>query len=498
MFEPGKVKMDRQLFLSQVLPADGYINIREIADGKAENKFFTSDNLHAYEPPDNSNIYYGVFTRRDKYGTAEYCNKTAAIWADYDNAQLADVKERISNAGIPQASIYINSGHGIHAYWLLEQPATVKQALPIVKGIVKRTGADTRATDAARVMRLPGTINHNRSKPVPCHIVEHNTIKYTIDQLAAFKADYKPSIEKPGQIPELDNSSRPCIKNLAKGVPAGKRNFAQGRLIKYLQQQGHTKKQTKEIITRWNTRNRPPEKTQKLDKDFYAYWHGDYKLLGCHIKDGNLQSLLSDYCDKINCYLTGRIDRLDLSQATRYNNRLMNHLTDITGYDLIIYGLLCIDTQGLNTSELMRKMTARATGKCCMSDRTFTASTRRLSRLGLIEIIKRSRRTGHEYFYKAIPQGTYGLGYTIVTAGAVNGAIDGRVTPGQFKVYALLLKYAYAKGSCYPSSDTLAKELRVSKTYITRAINELVDANYIRKRYIYPKGVKKLVLQMLV
>jgi len=57
------------------------------------------------------------------------------LWADYDNVTLEEARARIKNAGLPEPSIYVNSGHGIHAYWLLEERAG-SEAIPLLKAIV--------------------------------------------------------------------------------------------------------------------------------------------------------------------------------------------------------------------------------------------------------------------------------------------------------------------------------------------------------------------------
>ncbi len=492
----GEVSMDKLQFIKQVLPNDGWVNVREIdTQGKAQNKYFTLGSLATYTPPTDKNVYYGVFTRTEKKGTAAYCNKALSIWADYDDMTHAAVKEKIRQQGIPEPSIYVESGHGIHAYWLLDEPATTK-ALPIVKGIVKATGGDMRAAEQARVMRMPGTINLNGEAPVQCKVIEYNGHRYPLRQLEQFKLEIEQS--STGVIPELDNSERHCIRKIAEGVREGHRNFALGRITKYLQVKGPTKEKAKEIVTRWNTRNNPPEKLDKLHQDFAAYWRGDYKLLGCAIKNIELQSILGDYCNRAECRLHMTIGKLKLDNTVKYNNRLFNYIQNISGNDLIVYGVLMRHPQGLTTGQLIQKLTCRATKQCCMAKTTRIECLNRLEVLGLMESIEGNRRAGKENLYKAIPQGTYGMGYTIATNGAINGAIDGRVSPVEFKLYILLLKYAFQKGDCYPSIDTLAKDLRVDRSRISRYLTKLEMNDYISKNHTYPNNHEKLVMTLLV
>jgi hypothetical protein len=121
-----------------------------------------------------------------------------------------------------------------------------------------------------------------------------------------------------------------------------------------------------------------------------------------------------------------------------------------------------------------------------------------LEELGFIEVIEGNRRAGKKNLYKARPQGTYGLGYTLVSNGAISGAIDGRVTAGEFKLYVLLLKYAFNKGACYPSLDTLAKDLRSDKSRISKQLKKLEKSDYIKRSYKLFNGTEKLFISLLV
>jgi predicted transcriptional regulator len=89
-------------------------------------------------------------------------------------------------------------------------------------------------------------------------------------------------------------------------------------------------------------------------------------------------------------------------------------------------------------------------------------------------------------------------GTTLCSNGAINGAIDGRVTAPEFKLYILLLKYAFQKGSCYPSQITLSKELRVTQQAISLLLMELEKVEYIKKNTSYLKGAESLVYTLLV
>lgn len=499
-------KLQTKEFLEKLFKnLDGNINLRIIdTHNKATNKFFKSiDDLLKYDMPKDKNIYVGMYSRKGRNGKAVGCLTTNVLWADFDNVKdIKKIKSIIKKSNLPEPSIYVNSGHGIHTYWLLDEKAE-NEAVVLVKAIAKITGADMRAAEKARVMRLPDTQNV-KGEPVKCEVLESNNNVYTIkvfQELLAVGEEIAAGVEEniiQNAPNELLSSNRPCIRNAAAGVKEGHRNFMLGRITKYLQVRGYTKENTRKILIKWNSNNNPPENTEKLLYDFEAYWNEDYKLLGCSIDNPELQSILYDYCDRGQCTLGTGIGQLKLNNSLKYNNRLFNDIKDLTGNDLIILGVLTRHRAGLTTSKLTDKLTRRLTKECCVSRPTLLNSIETLRKRNLIQVIEGNRRAGKENLYKVIHQGTYGTGYTIVTNGAINGAIDGRVTPGEFKLYVLLLKYAFNKGNCYPSLEELGKELRTSRSNVSIYIRRLEEADYIQVQRGYLNIKDKLVMTLLV
>jgi hypothetical protein len=425
-----------------------------------------------------------------------------------------DALERLGEKNLPNPSIIIGTGGGVHLYWVLNKRAG-KEAVKVIRAISAATDSDPRVAEIARVMRLPGTMNVKQN-PVPCFVYEMNNNTYDLEDFYKIldipRAEEARAKEQKSKRVKEDYAGlhidRPCMRSMLQGVGAGHRNFALGRIVKYLQMKGKTKEETLKIIKKWNNLNEPPINDSKVVKDFYYYWNGDYKLLGCNLHKAELQSILSDYCDRTQCNLQQGIFNLQLDNTVKYNNRLFNYIDRVTGNDLIVYGLLLTYKEGLNTSELMKKLYSKASGKHCMSKNTLFNEKSdvhnnlgvipRLKGMGLIEVIKGNKRAGQENFYKAIPQGTYGLGYTIATNGAILGAIDGRISAPQFKLYVLLLKYAFCKGNCYPSLVELGKDLRTCISAISNHLKALEEGLYIKRNYIHPNGVKKLELILLV
>lgn len=499
----------QQEFLSAIFDDAGFINIREIGQD-VKDKFYKLADVGGYEPPQDRNVYFGVYTRNKHEGKAENCTTTGALWLDFDDMTDAEARENIKKADLPNPSMLVNSGHGVHAYWLLAKRAG-NEALDLLKIMAIETKADIRATDKARIMRLPGTTNWKEA-PVPCEIIEADyNQRYDLslflelfkDKLEDVKVE---TIKEQGhklKAPpkELLASKRACTRSASYGVAEGSRNFWLGRLTKELQQRGYTRKEAFNIISQWNQNNEPPEEYKKLSRDFNAYWKGGYKLLGCTIDNPELQSLLSDLCERENCSVRSAF-HVNLDQAVAYNNRPFNKIYDLPGNALIVWGVLLRHEEGLNTSQLIDKLTARNKRKnlteLCMSRKTLIDCLKALQELKLIDCIPGNTRAGQENFYHVIKQGTYGTGFTICSNGALNGAIDGRVTPAEFRLYVLLLKFAYGKGSAYPTLDTLAKELRVERECISTQLKSLEKADYIKRNYGYEDNPEKLIMTLKV
>ncbi len=120
---------------------------------------------HHDQQPD---VFFGVgLTARERGrgrrpGNDEVC-ALAGLYLDIDKADCGG--QRISEV---EPTIVVNSGHGIHAYWLFDGGPWVFRSVEdrgaaarLVTGWVRlHPAADQSVHDLARVMRLPGTINN--------------------------------------------------------------------------------------------------------------------------------------------------------------------------------------------------------------------------------------------------------------------------------------------------------------------------------------------------
>lgn len=108
-------------------------------------------------------VYVGTAPRTAREGGKAHIARGWCLWADIDTADGVARLRRFS----PSPSLVIRSGSGenVHAYWALTEalpPAWLERAN---RRLAFALGADMKATDAARILRPPGTLNHKHDPP---------------------------------------------------------------------------------------------------------------------------------------------------------------------------------------------------------------------------------------------------------------------------------------------------------------------------------------------
>lgn len=118
-------------------------------------------------------VYFGVATRRDGTGgDLAHCEQVGALHLDVDChgdlPAIAAAEARLAAFVIPP-SIVLRSGGGLHAYWLLREPADVQPEAARLRMVLRQLATaldgDLAAAECARVLRVPGTFNHKYGRP---------------------------------------------------------------------------------------------------------------------------------------------------------------------------------------------------------------------------------------------------------------------------------------------------------------------------------------------
>jgi putative DNA primase/helicase len=130
------------------------------------------------------NVYVGINPRtREGGGTAADVACFRCIFVDWDDCGEEEARRRIKAAGLPEPTVLVHSGHGIHAYSRLTEPITDPALWQRLQcGLIKALDSDPVVKDPPRIMRLPGFENVKRKPYVPCRIIEIDASRrYDVD-----------------------------------------------------------------------------------------------------------------------------------------------------------------------------------------------------------------------------------------------------------------------------------------------------------------------------
>lgn len=156
-------------------PAGTFLEIRHKQTGGPMRRFF-----HPADRPGGlvdrilmlgrrADVYVGAAPRTREHGGRSAIDAVWAVWADLDAPEAV---ERLAGFR-PWPSLVIRSGTGenVHAYWPVREPVTADEAEHANRRIAVHLGADVRSTDAARILRAAGTLNHKHDPPRPVECV---------------------------------------------------------------------------------------------------------------------------------------------------------------------------------------------------------------------------------------------------------------------------------------------------------------------------------------
>ena len=174
----------------------------------------------AIELSDAENVYFGLHPmdhapRPGGRARAEEITGVAFLHGEYDirghghqETKLPETQEEILDflhALEQPPSIIVTSGNGVHTYWLLEDYVPVTEdnrdkIRRIMRGHEKHTHRlaaehgwkfDT-VSDLARILRVPGTLNHKNTPPGRVEVIEANLRRYPLSKFEKYAADSEP------------------------------------------------------------------------------------------------------------------------------------------------------------------------------------------------------------------------------------------------------------------------------------------------------------------
>jgi hypothetical protein len=218
-------------FLAAVLPSSGFYCVAEFDTPRREHVFlsdireipnaanvFVQKGLHSYfalaayktkdnRTADNARVLKSLFIDVDLGDKKKYKSRKEAAQA-FEDFML---KTGMNALGQP---IVVSSGGGYHIYWPLTEEVEVSRWKPVAenfKRLLKQEGMEIDwncTADAARVLRVPGTLNFKFDPPKPVKLLgegsgpfDLETIEEFINSKLVVKPVAVPTINLPGARP---------------------------------------------------------------------------------------------------------------------------------------------------------------------------------------------------------------------------------------------------------------------------------------------------------
>jgi hypothetical protein len=180
--------MDIRNYAACVYAPRDIVEVRQLMNGSSEQSWH-----YAYDLPGEVenfkatnllgwNVYVGA-NPRPAVGVCKDANIKICrcLFADFDKPhfpadctdQAGYAKSKAAEIGLPQPTMIIDSGHGIHLYWRFTEPLEPSRWIRGMKLLSAALGSDAAIKNPERVMRLPGLLN-NKPPAAPCRILSHD------------------------------------------------------------------------------------------------------------------------------------------------------------------------------------------------------------------------------------------------------------------------------------------------------------------------------------
>ena len=190
---------------------DGYIQILKLNDknhGEKTIKIYNTKNKGlrdiVEELHNEEDVFLGTNTMYLPKRKVENIRQFRALFQDIDCESMGIEKAETVyliwilyyEGKIPKPTMVTDSGRGVHLYWRIQNAPygalnTWQELQDYIYYKLKHLGADKRATDGARVLRLPGTINSRCNSDCKVLYID-NELEYSMYELREEYLNYKP------------------------------------------------------------------------------------------------------------------------------------------------------------------------------------------------------------------------------------------------------------------------------------------------------------------
>ncbi len=221
--------------------------------------------------------YFGVALRREPAnGRYENCHALTCVYADCDFKEHGEDAVRAVVAALPYPpSLVVNSGNGLHLYWLLTEPLRDMARASKLLDLWVRTipVADWGVNDVPRVLRIPNTANHKYDPPRPCRVeLDESHRRYEPSELETHARQM--AAERGESVPEAGVIAPAWL--LPDEITAGERHGQLYRFMRSLQSRyGLTFDEVLPLIKTVNAKRcHPPVAEGDLQRYLARGWRG--------------------------------------------------------------------------------------------------------------------------------------------------------------------------------------------------------------------------------
>ncbi len=178
---------DLQLYCQVVFEPNDIVELRLLGKDIPPVKLWTSAEdlpaMHAELQRYNQgsyNVYAGANPRKLRGASGDESVLLArCLFADFDDIAPGDgcgpsefVLGRIEEADLPNPTLVIYSGHGVHIYWRLSEPIEdLDKWRQLQERLICALKSDKTIKNPERIMRLPGFLNVKEEPHTNCFIV---------------------------------------------------------------------------------------------------------------------------------------------------------------------------------------------------------------------------------------------------------------------------------------------------------------------------------------
>jgi len=259
--------MDRSHFFKSLYQnCEGKIEIRPLP-GRPE--FYETDDHAGFDSHckqfEQSNLFFGIATRDGRGGGKQNIVNIPAVWCDvdYKDTPRESLKKRYQRLPF-KPSAGVKSGGGVHLYWFLNEPITPAEILEVENvnhRLADVLGGDHNSCDAARILRVPGTVNHKYGDGRRAVLSRLESFHYDLDSFL----DYLPESTYKKSNRNCEANTEGWLVEALKGVSRGKRDCTGAKIAGYFINK-LPDKDVAAILAAWNYHNVPPLEEREIGR----------------------------------------------------------------------------------------------------------------------------------------------------------------------------------------------------------------------------------------